>query len=231
MTQIYGRCLVLCVLSLSASAFQAPFRTTATRDTSIRMVLETDEKKEKGYVPKWTKKLTLAEQTALENGGNVDYKDVGLIGNVPVVFKEGKETKTTMALVGQPLSDVATQAGQFIKYGCKKGECGTCEALCNGQWVRPCMATVPADLTPGQDLVIQVKEIKKKSKSSGKFFSVKSFFMGFYNNLIGMVGFVTTRRAAKKNYQERMEYEDLIAQKTAAKKAARAAAQKQELKP
>jgi hypothetical protein len=41
-----------------------------------------------------------------------------------------------------------------------------------------------------------------------------------------MIGFVKTRRAAKKNYLERIEFEDLIARKTAEKKAARLAAEK-----
>lgn len=39
--------------------------------------------------------------------------------------------------------------------------------------------------------------------------------------VIGMVGFVKYRRAAKKNWNERQEYEDLIKQKTLEKKLAR----------
>lgn len=70
---------------------------------------------------------------------------------------------------------------------------------------------------------VQVKEIKSKAASSGKFYSVRSFLMGFYNNLLGMVGFVKYRRAAKKNWDERQEYEDLIRQKTLEKRAARLA--------
>ena len=34
---------------------------------------------------------------------------------------------STMAFAGQPLKEVAAQAGQYIKYQCGKGECGTCE--------------------------------------------------------------------------------------------------------
>jgi hypothetical protein len=50
--------------------------------------------------------------------------------------------------------------------------------------------------------------------------------MGFYNNLLGMVGFVLTRRAANRNLDERLEFEKMIAEKAAAKKAAKEAAKK-----
>jgi ferredoxin len=180
--------------------------------STCRMAVETgsDAKKSGGYEPKWKKKKTLAEEVG--NG-------VGIVGNIPIVFRQGNETRKTMALAGSPLSFAAAQAGQPIRYGCKKGECGTCEAMCNGKWVRPCVALVP-ELPPGEELVLQIKAVKK-AKSSGKFFSVRSFFMGFYNNLLGMVGFVKQRRAAKKNYEERMEIEELIRKKTLEKKKAR----------
>jgi aerobic-type carbon monoxide dehydrogenase small subunit (CoxS/CutS family) len=177
----------------------------------------------KGYDPKWKKKATLAEQM-----GELpvqDLKEIGLYGTVPVVFQQGEETKRTMALPGQPLREVAIQAGQFIKYGCGKGECGTCEALVNGQWVRPCSINVPADLLEGQEYVVQVKSVKNKASSSGKFYSVRSFLYGFYNNVLGMAGMVAYKRNAKRNYQERMEYEDMVRQKTLEKKRARAVTQ------
>lgn len=168
----------------------------------------------KNYKPKWKKKETLADAMDLDSS----VLEKGLIGTVPVVFKSGDEVKETVAIPGQRISEVASQAGQFIKYGCGKGECGTCEAMCNGKWIRPCQATVPIDLADGEELVIQVKKVKNKSKKSGKFYSFRSIFMGFYNNVLGMVGMVITRRAAKKNYNERMEYEDLVAKLTAEKK-------------
>lgn len=186
----------------------------------------------KGYEPKWKKKKTLADEAG--GSGTPDFKNVGLIGDVPVVFRTGNETKTTMAFVGQPIKEIASQSGQFIKYGCGKGECGTCEALCNGKWIRPCTAVIPSDLAPGAEYVIQVKEIKSKTTSSGKFYSVKSFFMGFYNNLLGMVGFVLTRRQTRKNYDERIEFEAMVAKKAKEKKEARAKARAEEqanLKP
>ena len=162
--------------------------------------------------------------------GTKDLAQIGLKGTIPVVFKQGNQTKTTMAIPGQPLRDVASQAGQFIKYGCGKGECGTCEAMVDGKWIRPCSTAVPA-LAQGQEYVIQVKEVKAKSTSSGKFYSARSFVMGFWNNLLGMVGFVKYRRNAKKNWNERKEYEDLIRQKTLEKKAAKLKAEQDKLKP
>ena len=165
------------------------------------------------YVPKWVKKETVG-------GADLDESAKGLKGNIPVVFKQGNSTKRTMGLVGQPLSDVATQANQFIRYGCKKGECGTCECMVDGKWIRPCVETVPA-LAEGEELVLTLKALKSKSTSSGKFYSAKSFVMGFYNNALGMVGFVKTRRQAKKNWEDRVEYERLVQLKTLERKAAR----------
>lgn len=170
--------------------------------------------KKKGYDPKWKKIATLADQDGPKN-----FADIGLKGSIPVVFRQGTENRTTVALPGQPIREVAIQAGQFIKYGCGKGECGTCECLVNGQWIRPCSTNIPPALEQGQtELTIIVKEVKNKSKSSGKFYSVRSFFMGFYNNLLGMIGFVKYRKHAKRNWQERQEYEALIKQKTLEKK-------------
>jgi len=186
-------------------------------------------KKKEAYVPKWKKKQTLAEEAGRSSD---DPTKAGLIGTIPVVFHQGNETKMTLALENQPLSDVAVQAGQYIRYNCKKGECGTCACMVDGQWVRPCVAKVPA-LEPGQEAyTVTLKAIKNKSKSSGKFYSVRSFFMGFYNNLLGMVGFVKQRRQARKNYLERMEIEDRIAQLALEKKLTRSNERNsQELKP
>lgn len=206
------RSLILLLVVAATCAFQAsvPARTAS----SALFVAQVPNAKEKGYTPKWTKKETIG-------GGDMADDAKGLKGNIPVVFTQGNETRTTMAIVGQPLSDVATQAGQFIKYACKKGECGTCECMSNGKWVRPCVDTVPATQLPGQTLKIKIKAIKSKTTSSGKFYSVKSFFMGFYNNLLGMVGFVKMRREAKQNFADRLEYEELIRTLTLEKRAER----------
>jgi hypothetical protein len=84
----------------------------------------------------------------------------------------------------------------------------------NEQWIRPCSVNVPSDLIPGQEYVVQVKEVENKAPSSGKFCSVRSFLYGFYNNVLRMVGMVTYKRNAKQNYIDRTEYENLIRQKT-----------------
>lgn len=185
--------------------------------------------KKEGYVPKWKKKATLADITGT---GELSAEDKGLAGAIPITFQQGKgESATfieTSAMPGQPLKLVASQAGQYIKYGCGKGECGTCESLCNGKYLRPCVDVVPTDLEPDAEtgkyasLVIQVKGTKAKVVSSGKFFSAKSFLLGFWNNLLGMGGFVRDRRRAKKNYQERITNEEEIMRLTAEKKRKRA---------
>jgi Ferredoxin len=194
--------------------------TTSSSTTSFNMVLGL--KIGKNYTPKWKKKETLVEKQ-----GDVSPVDKGISGTINVVFKSGSSSLKTLANPGDPIRDIATQAGQFIKYGCGKGECGTCLAKCGGKWIKPCVDIIPGYTAQGEDYVIEVQEVKNKAKSSGKFYSFRSFIMGFYNNLIGMIGFVKTRRAAKKNYIERIEFEDLVARKTAEKKAARLAAEKE----
>ena len=197
--------------------------------------MSTEEKqkagKKEGYVPKWKKKATLAEATGTSE---LSAEEKGLVGSIPITFKQGTGEDATLiktsALPGQPLKLVASQAGQYIKYGCGKGECGTCESLCNGKYLRPCVDVVPTDLSPDPEtgeyasLVIQVKGTKAKVVSSGKFFSVKSFLLGFWNNLLGMGGFVRDRRKAKKNYQDRISQEEEILRRTAEKKRLKAEA-------
>lgn len=95
----------------------------------------------------------------------------------------------------------------------------------NGKWVRPCVETVPANALEQGELVLQIKAIKSKTTSSGKFFSIRSFFMGFWNNILGMLGFVRFRKKAAENWDERKAYEDLVAQKALEKKLARQAQQ------
>lgn len=183
--------------------------------------------KKKEYIPKWKKQATLAE-----GSGEVSAQDKGLVGAIPITFQMGKGESATLiqtsASPGQSLKLVASQAGQYINYGCGKGECGTCESLCNGAYLRPCVDVVPTDLEPNAEtgeydpLVIQVKGTKAKVVSSGKFFSAKSFLLGFWNNFLGMIGLVRDRRKAKKNWQERIDNEDAILKLTAEKKRKRA---------
>lgn len=191
---------------------------TSTRpETSLFSTI--GKKGNKPYVPKWVKKETLADSAG--DTTSLGYQGVGLKGTIPVVFKQGNETRTSMAWAGQPIRDVASQAGQFIKYGCGKGECGVCECMMDGKWVRPCIEKVPASAEGTGDLVLQIKEIKSKTTSSGTFFSIRSFFMGFWNNVLGMLGFFKFRKKANENWDERRSYEDLVAQKALEKKLAR----------
>jgi len=203
---------------------QSPlFTSSATRQRiSLLSTAAPQEKgsKTKPYVPKWVKKETLAESAGDVN--SLGYSGVGLKGTIPVKFQQGNVTKTSMAWAGQPIRDVASQAGQYIQYGCGKGECGTCECMMNGKWVRPCVETVPATTVEQGDLVLRIKAIKAKTTSSGTFFSIKSFFMGFWNNILGMMGFFKWRKKASSNFDERRAYEDLVAQKALEKKLLRA---------
>lgn len=169
MTRLISIASILLLLVNTCYAFQPSVLSSAQRSVtngkaSSSALFE--------YVPKWKKKETLAD-----SAGDMSDDDKGLIGTIPVIFKQGNETRRTLASPGQPLSFVAAQAGQPIRYGCKKGECGTCECMGNGKWIRPCVESVP-DWAPGQELVLNIKELKSKSTSSGKFYSVKSFFMG-----------------------------------------------------
>mmetsp|Transcript_15007 Transcript_15007/g.27290 ORF Transcript_15007/g.27290 Transcript_15007/m.27290 type:complete len:245 (-) Transcript_15007:139-873(-) len=222
------------LLALNCNAFTLPSSQTPTSISPLCMSATTETEnetpaKKEGYVPKWKKIATLADSTGT---GDLSAKDKGLAGAIPIKFQQGKgESATfieTAAMPGQPLKLVASQAGQYITYGCGKGECGTCESLCNGKYLRPCVDVVPTDLEPDAEtgeyatLVIQVKGTKAKVVSSGKFFSAKSFILGFWNNLLGMGGLVRDRRKAKKNWQDRISNEDAIQKLTEEKKRKRA---------
>lgn len=188
--------------------------TTKTK-TSLPMATTVDDPK-KPYAPKWVKLETLADTAG--DIKSLGYENVGLKGTIPVVFKQGNNTVSTKAWAGQPIRDVASQAGQYIQYGCGKGECGTCECMMNGKWVRPCIETIPATTVEEGELVLQIKATTAKKTNSGTFFSIRSFFMGFYNNILGMLGFFKFRKRANENWNERQEYEDLIAKKTLERK-------------
>lgn len=218
--------VVLALLSSSGRAFTTTSQTLPAfvvaskkgndnrSSLSTLMATTSIPKKKKGYEPKWKKLETLADKD-----GKKDFQEIGLKGTIPVVFKQGTEERRTVGLPGQPIREVAIQAGQFIKYGCGKGECGTCECLSDGKWIRPCSTNLPSELEDGiTEIVIQVKEAKSKASSSGKFYSIKSFFSGAKNNILGMVGMVKYRKNAKDNYSERIEYESLIKQRTMEKK-------------
>ena len=160
------------------------------------------------------------ERTKLVDDPNT-IKDSGLAGAIQVLFKQGNATKMTRAEVGTPLSEVASQADQFIRYKCKKGECGTCEVQVNGKWVRTCVATVPY-VEDVFEVTVKPTMMKGQGKAS-KFYSLKSFVMGWYNNILGMVGFVKTSATEGKNFRDRLDGEDEVARLVAERKAKRLA--------
>ena len=107
--------------------------------------------------PRWLSRQTLSETVG--GAGEQGAQAVGLTGTIAVEFSQGNDTVATKAYVGQPLSEVcvawrslralvgigrpglaqvAAQAGQYIKYKCRKGECGTCEVRVDGKWIRTC---------------------------------------------------------------------------------------------
>jgi hypothetical protein len=167
----------------------------------------------------WERRKTLAETEggAAEKGGAA----VGLTGSIPVVFSQGENKLETMASPGDPLKDVAAQAGQYIKYKCGKGECGTCQVRVNGEWVKTCVSRVPAYVEGGGNFDVWVRPSMAKSKKASSFFSVRSFFDGFKNNLLGMVGFAVQGKKSKQVFNERMQREADLKAAVAAKKLAK----------
>lgn len=137
-----------------------------------------------------------------------------LLGDTPVVFQP--QNVMTMASVGQPLSEVASQANVFIKYKCRKGECKTCAVNIGGKWVCACQTKIPAQ-APGQNFGVRVRPVTEAEKDAEKaeFFSAKSVRDGFFNNAWGMVGFAKEAVAGDTDFEVRMEREKRIADLTA----------------
>jgi hypothetical protein len=172
----------------------------------------------------WSKRSTLAEKSG--GASQLGAAAVGLTGRIPVVFTQGNDTAQTMATVGQPLSSVAAQAGQFIKYKCRKGECGTCAVRIEGKWVRTCVSNVPS-IPEGQTYNIVVRPSMVKGKKATRFFSFRSFIDGFKNNLLGMAGFVKEgplSRKGQENFKVRLSTEEEILEKVKQRKAEKKAA-------
>jgi len=167
----------------------------------------------------WSRRETLAEK-----GGGLEDKGaeaVGLSGTIPVEFEHSDVKLKTMAMPGQPLSEVASQAGQYIKYKCKKGECGTCEVRVDGQWVRTCVATIPY-VEKGETYKVHVRTSMKQGKKSSRFFSLRSFYDGFKNNVLGMVGFVREGRKSQSAFDERIANEKKLLEEVKRRKAEKA---------
>jgi len=201
------------VISLCVAPTNAYDAALCARASHSRACVSMMAKKE------WTKSKTLGETVGASNG---NFKETGLIGSVAVEFTQAGESKVTMALPGQGLSQVAIQAGQIIKYQCRKGECGTCEVTINGEKVRTCMAKVPTNLPEGENYVVEVPIGKVRVKKQSAFFSIRSFLDGFKNNVKGFIGFVTYGRKEKQNFKDRINAEEELKKKVLAKKLAKA---------
>jgi len=172
-------------------------------------------------------RLPRGAQTLAETEGGVGDKGngaVGLVGNIPVTFTQGNSTIDTVAIVGQPLSEVAAQCGQYIKYQCRKGECGTCAVQVDGQWTRTCVTKIP-HVPKGETFAVTVRGSMIKTAKSSRFYSFKSIIAGAKNNLLGMVGFVREGRRSKNNFKDRIDAEAELLEKAKARKAARLAAE------
>jgi len=169
----------------------------------------------------WSARKTLADSVggATDNGASA----VGLIGTIPVEFSQGNTTLNTMAIQGQPLSEVAAQAGQYIKYKCGKGECGTCEVRVDGKWIRTCSVQVPF-VEKGEVYKVHVRHRMVKPGQSSRFYSFRSLVAGLKNNMMGMLGFVREGRKSQRQFEERINAEKELMERVAAKKAAKGAA-------
>lgn len=81
-----------------------------------------------------------------------------------VTIKTFDGVKTAKTNVGEPLMKaVGTKAG--LKYGCKEGQCGSCEVKMDGRVVRTCVAKVPAKAKISID-VTQNKILKGRKNSN-----------------------------------------------------------------
>jgi len=208
---------ICAILSLAAAFLPTPLAppTGASVDAPRRAAVAMKD---------WSKRQTLADTAggAADKGADA----VGLIGTIPVVFEQGNDTCQTMAIVGQPLSEVAAQAGQYIKYQCGKGECGTCAVRVDGEWIRTCSVKVPF-VPKGEQYSVYVRpSMVPKGKKSSRFFSFRSFIAGARNNLLGMVGFVKEGRKSGNRFNERIDAEKELMAQVAARKAAKEAAAK-----
>jgi len=210
------RCVVASALLAVTTGFMPVQPSPALKNCAARSSLASFTMK------KWEKRKTLAETT----GGidTVGESAVGLVGNIPVTFSQANQTLSTKAIVGQPLSEVAAQCGQYVKYKCRKGECGTCEVRIDGKWVRTCITKVP-HVAQGESLDVFVRGSMIKTAKASRFYSFKSILAGARNNVLGMVGFVREGRRYKESFNDRIDGEKELLEKVKAKKAARLAAE------
>jgi aerobic-type carbon monoxide dehydrogenase small subunit (CoxS/CutS family) len=120
--------------------------------------------------------------------------------------------------VGEKLSIVAENAGIPITYKCKKGECGTCQVMIDGKWVKACQHTIAMPENPSAILQINVTSKKEERKKPAKFFSPASFVEGVINNGLGVVGFVKEAMSVDDEFEQRMAREKALNAKLASSK-------------
>mmetsp|Transcript_69628 Transcript_69628/g.217382 ORF Transcript_69628/g.217382 Transcript_69628/m.217382 type:complete len:513 (+) Transcript_69628:1-1539(+) len=187
---------------------------------------EAEESEEEAY---WASRLKSAMQQAEVSAADLEVPEIDdpalaaeepkepprmldgheLLGDTPVVFQP--QNVMTMASVGQPLADVASQADVFIRYKCRKGECKTCVVNIDGKWVPACQTKIPPQ-APGQKFGVRVRPVSDahKHKEKAAFFSPQSIRDGFLNNALGMVGFAAEAFTADPEFEARMEREKAI---------------------
>jgi hypothetical protein len=286
--------IIVCAFALLLGLSQAysPSLCTTTSGHSRRSSTSTMQATKK----KWTKQRTLADASG-EGVGSLGAAAVGLKGSIPVKFKQGETELTTMALVGQPLSDVATQVTSRAPQVLLRLAAPCCPRVCAAPNARrrdstsstavgrasaararlsatasgsglapprcppsprarrsplcsrraqpsapPRASSSPSD--PSSQVRARLRGARVGLPCAGA--SVTTYSSrainrlcplpkttrtttahapGARNNLLGMLGFVTRRRAAKENFQERLDLEGLVAQRTKEIKAARLAAE------
>merc|ERR1711920_1008616 len=81
---------------------------------------------------------------------------------VAVELKTFNGVKSAKGRVGQKMIDVMGASG--LKFGCKSGECGTCEAKLDGRVVRTCVAKLPNK--PKVKIDVTQNKVLKSSRSS-----------------------------------------------------------------
>ena len=91
-------------------------------------------------------------------------KNPGLSKDPTVVEVEFLPSKKIVkAVLGQSVATIAQAAKVDIKYGCKKGECGTCEVNFNGKIVKACQSSLPSSSTLKKFTIgVPEQAIKKK---------------------------------------------------------------------
>uniref|UniRef100_A0A6U2EL99 2Fe-2S ferredoxin-type domain-containing protein n=1 Tax=Hemiselmis andersenii TaxID=464988 RepID=A0A6U2EL99_HEMAN len=163
MTRIILACLLLAATMVQVESFagsaalRLPSNAASPRRCTQRTVGPQMLLREKVYKA-WQKLKDFAAE---------DDEDSGNKPQVEVLFQPSGKTCTVPA--GSCLREAAEKAGAPVIYGCRDGECGTCESELthedgSSEYVRICRATVPE---MQDSLVVEIQEdaCMKKQKS------------------------------------------------------------------